>query len=93
MSAGNNVTLRSLFPDTMVMIRVSGFHPESGTLTTTVCWPIVRLSDIGVVFPVSTPSMETAAPVGYDVTFNEPLPLCANAGTEIVESSNRIENT
>jgi hypothetical protein len=34
---------------------------------------------IGVTFPVSVPSMETFAPEGNDVTFNEPLPFCEPA--------------
>jgi hypothetical protein len=58
-TAGNNVTLRSLFPETTVTTRVSGFHPGLGTETVTVCSPRVRLADIGVVLPVSTPSIET----------------------------------
>lgn len=76
MSVGNKVTLKSLLPDTTVTVRVSGFHPELGTDTTTMCSPIETLSDIGVTFPVSTPSIATFAPDGYDVTFSEPLP-CA----------------
>jgi hypothetical protein len=76
-TAGSNVTLRSLFPDTTVTTRVSGFQPVLGTDTTTVCVPIVRLSDIGVVLPVSMPSITTLAPEGYEVTFNEPF--CAKA--------------
>src|SRR6476469_1057099 len=40
---GSNVTLRSLLPATMVTVRVSGFHPEFGMLTTTVWSPGDRL--------------------------------------------------
>src|SRR6266550_3780393 len=42
-NTGNKVTLRSLLPDTMVTVRVSGFQPELATATTTVCSPIERL--------------------------------------------------
>lgn len=76
-TVGSKVTLRSLLPETMVTVRVSGFHPEFGTRTVTTCSPTPTLSDIGVVFPVFTPSMITSAPEGYDVTLREPL--CANA--------------
>src|SRR6516225_2093352 len=76
---GSRVTLRSLLPDTTVTVRVSGFHPELGMETTTVWSPTARLTLIGVTLPVSVPSTETFAPEGNDVTFNEPLPLCAAA--------------
>jgi hypothetical protein len=36
-SVGSSVTLKSLFPDTIVTVRVSGFHPENGTDTVTLC--------------------------------------------------------
>ena len=42
---------------------------------------VVRLVLIGVVFPVSAPSIRTFAPVGNEVTFREPLPLCPAAAT------------
>jgi hypothetical protein len=32
---GSKVTLRSLFPETMVTVRESGFQPELGIETTT----------------------------------------------------------
>jgi hypothetical protein len=73
------VTLKSLLPETTLTTRESGFQPEFGTFTTTVCSPVLRLTDIGVVFPVSTPSIATAAPVGYDVIFSDPLLDCARA--------------
>jgi hypothetical protein len=46
------VTLRSLFPDTIVTVRVSGFQSELGTETSTKCAPTDKLWDIGVTFPV-----------------------------------------
>jgi hypothetical protein len=84
---GSRVTLRSLLPDTTSTVRVSGFHPEFGMETTTVCVPTATLTVIGVTLPVSTPSTETFAPTGNEVTFNAPLPLplpswaCRIAGT------------
>jgi len=74
---GSNVTLRSLFPETIVTVRESGLQPELGIETTT-WWgsPTERLILIGVVFPVSTPSTVTCAPVGKDVTFKFPVPFC-----------------
>jgi hypothetical protein len=86
---GSRVTLRSLLPDTTSTVRVSGFHPEFGMETTTVCVPTATLTVIGVTLPVSTPSTETFAPTGNEVTFNAPLPLplplpswaCRVAGT------------
>ena len=68
---------------TTVTVRVSGFQPELGTDTTTVCSPTGRLADIGVVFPVFTPSIDTLAPDGYEVTFSEPPPFCATAWTDM----------
>jgi hypothetical protein len=58
------VTLKSLFPLTTVTTRVSGFQPELGTKTVTVWSPTETLCDIGVVLPVSTPSIDTRAPEG-----------------------------
>jgi hypothetical protein len=84
-TVGNNVTLRSLLPETIVTVRVSGFQPLLGIATTTVWSPIARLTLIGVTLPVFAPSMVTLAPVGNDVTFSEPWPLCATA-----EALNRI---
>jgi hypothetical protein len=63
-----------LLPETTVTTRSSSFQPMPGTLTRTTCWPIETLALIGVVLPVSTPSIHTPAPDGYDVTFREPLP-------------------
>src|SRR5438552_1740552 len=74
---GSRVTLRSLFPETIVTVRVSGFHPEFGIDTTTMWSPTVRLALIGVVLPVSAPSMVTFAPAGNDVTLSAPPPFCA----------------
>src|SRR5262245_23491170 len=42
---------------------------------------------MGVIFPVSTPSTITLAPDGYDVTFNEPLPDCADGPAAISAKS------
>jgi len=58
---------------------MSGFQLEFGMKTTTGCEPTATLMLIGVTFPVSAPSTETLAPVGNEVTFNEPFPLCAPA--------------
>src|SRR6266403_147528 len=70
---GRSVTLRSLLPDTTTTGRVSGFHPEFGMETTTMCAPTATLIFIGVTLPVSTPSTETLAPEGNEVTFNAPF--------------------
>jgi hypothetical protein len=58
-NVGSRLTLKSLLPDTIDTIRVSGFHPELGTATVTVCSPIDRFTDSGVVLPVSIPSTLT----------------------------------
>jgi hypothetical protein len=70
---GSKVTLRSLLPDTISTVRVSGFHPELGMATTTVCVPTPRLIFMGVTLAVSVPSTETFAPEGNDVTFRDPF--------------------
>jgi hypothetical protein len=59
LSAGSSVTLRSLLPLMIVTLRVSGFHPELGMDTTTLWSPTGRLTLIGVILPVSTPSTAT----------------------------------
>src|SRR5258708_33441453 len=61
---GRSVTLRSLVPDTTMKVRVSGFHPEFGMETTTVCAPTLTLTLIGVTLPVASPSTATVAPGG-----------------------------
>src|SRR6266481_8072129 len=72
---GRSVTLRSLLPATTTKVRVSEFHPEFGMETTTVCAPRATLTLMGVTLPVSTPSTETFAPEGNEVTFNAPFEL------------------
>src|SRR5437899_9965790 len=69
---GRRLTLRSLLPATTTNVRVSEFHPEFGMETTTVCAPTATLTLMGVTLPVSTPSTETFAPEGNEVTFNAP---------------------
>src|SRR5713101_6021012 len=51
--------------------------------TTTMCVPTATLIFMGVTLPVFTPSTETFAPEGNDVTFNAPFVVCARrtAGT------------
>src|SRR6185503_6630883 len=85
-NTGSKVTLRSLFPETMVTGRVSGFQPELEINTVTICSPMLRLIDIGVVLPVLTPSIVTWAPEGNDVTFKVPLPDCARTPVEHTSS-------
>jgi hypothetical protein len=58
---GKSVTLKSLFPGTIVTVRVSGFQPEPGIRTITTWSPSARLTFIGVTFPVFTPSTITSA--------------------------------
>ena len=43
------------------------------------CVPTETLTLIGVTLPVSTPSTDTCAPEGNEVTFNEPFELSATA--------------
>src|SRR5260370_36711708 len=78
---GSKVTLRSLLPATTSTGRESGFHPEFGMETTTVCAPTATLILMGVTLPVSTPSTETFAPEGNDVTFNAPFDPSARRAT------------
>jgi len=79
---GTSVTLTSVTPlSTMTSIE-AGFQAEFGGETRTVWRPMKRLMLIGVVFPVSTPSMATRAPDGKDVTFSAPLPDCAATAVE-----------
>ncbi len=78
---GSNVTLRSLLPATTTKGRESGFHPEFGMETTTVCAPTGSLILMGVTLPVSMPSTETFAPEGNDVTFNTPFDPSARRAT------------
>src|SRR5688572_15472314 len=80
--------LKSLLPETIVTVRVSGFHPESGSDTVTVWSPREMFTLVGVTLPVSIPSMTTVAPAGYDVIFSEPLP-CARAATGITPMTSR----
>jgi hypothetical protein len=86
--SGKSVTLRSLFPGTIVTVRVSGFQPVPGMRTMTTWSPSARLTFIGVTFPVSTPSTITWAPDGKDVTFNVPAAAGAapitNAATAMI---------
>src|SRR5262249_23659409 len=44
-------------------------------------------------FPVSTPSIVTLAPEGYEVTFREPLGFCALAGTQTALRKRRRPST
>jgi hypothetical protein len=76
-SVGNNVTLRSLLPSVTVTLRLSGLHPELGIITVTSWSPTETDDDIGVVFPEFTPSIQTWAPEGNDVTFRDAF--CAKA--------------
>jgi hypothetical protein len=78
---GSRVTLRSLLPGVTWMVRVSGFHPEFGMETMTVCIPTAALMVIGVTLPVSTPSTETDAPAGNEVIFSAPFCASRAAGT------------
>src|SRR5260370_6255705 len=80
---GRSVTLRSLLPDTTTTGRVSVFHPEFGMETTTMCAPTATLIFIGVTLPVSTPSTETFAPEGNEVTFNAPFDESARRATGV----------
>jgi hypothetical protein len=63
--------------------------------TTTVCEPTATLMLIGVTFPVSAPSTETLAPVGKEVTFNEPFPSCATVlpGATKTKTANTVIQT
>jgi hypothetical protein len=90
---GNKVTLRSLLPEATSTVRVSGFQLEFGTETTTVCVPTETLMLIGVTLPVSSPSTDTLAPEGNEVTFN--APFCAPALLGISNSApiNAINQT
>jgi hypothetical protein len=76
---GSNVTLRSLLPSVTSTVRVSAFQPDFGMATTTLCQPTATFMLIGVTLRVSAPSTHTLAPVGNEVTFNEPCPPCATA--------------
>jgi hypothetical protein len=87
---GNNVTLRSLLPETIVTVRVSVFQPLFGIATTTTWSPIDKLMLIGVTLPVSVPSMVTFAPVGNDVTFSVPWPVCATEKALNIVSAQKI---
>src|SRR5260370_19857353 len=78
---GSRVTLRSLLPATTTKGRESGFHPELGMETNTVCMPTATLILMGVTLPVSTPSTETFAPDGNDVTFKAPFEESARRAT------------
>jgi hypothetical protein len=85
---GANVTLRSLLPAATSTIRVSGFHPEFGMETTTLCLPTETLVLMGVTLPVSAPSTETWALVGNEVTLNLPCSSsCARALPETSKSA------
>ena len=46
---------------------------------------------MGVIFPVFTPSTLTFAPEGNDVTFREPLPLCAERPADSKHTANALE--
>jgi hypothetical protein len=70
-----------LFPGTIITVRVSGLHPESGIRTVTVCSPSVRLTVIGVTLFIGMPSTTTAAPEGNDVTLSEPFAAAAVTAT------------
>jgi hypothetical protein len=84
---GSKVTLRSLFPEATSTLRVSAFQFEFGMETTTTCVPTKTLMLIGVTLPVSSPSTDTLAPEGNEVTFNAPFPPCAPALLGISKSA------
>src|SRR5216684_2732232 len=87
---GRSVTLRSLLPATTTKVRVSGFHPEFGMETTTVCGPTGSLILMGVTLPVSMPSTETFAPEGNEVTFNAPLDESARRATGVPSKNSAV---
>src|SRR4029077_9757011 len=58
---------------------------EFGMETTTMCVPTETLMLIGVTLPVSSPSTDTLAPEGNEVTFN--APFCARALLGISKST------
>jgi hypothetical protein len=87
---GSNVTLRSLLPAVISTVRVSAFQPDFGMATTTLCQPTATFMLIGVALPVSAPSTQTLAPVGNEVTFNEPFPSCAPALPGATKSTTAI---
>src|SRR6266446_8022987 len=84
---GRSVTLRSLLPATTTKVRVSEFHPEFGMETMTVCAPTATLTLMGVTLPVSTPSTETFAPEGNEVTFNAPFDESARRATGVASKN------
>ena len=73
MDAGINVTLKSLFPSTIVTVRVSICQPLPAVRTVTAWSPVGRLIVMGVVLPVETLSTRTSAPPGKDVTLSVPF--------------------
>src|SRR5260370_34234309 len=87
---GRSVTLRSLLPDTTTTERVSGFHPEFGMETSTMCAPTATLMFMGVTLPVSTPSTETFAPEGNEVTFNAPFDESARRATGVPSKNSAV---
>jgi len=52
-----------------LIVLVSVVHPAAATDTAILCWPGLMLrNSIGVTLPVSTPSIQTFAPSGNEVT-------------------------
>src|SRR5215472_8570677 len=76
---GNRVTLRSLLPANTSTSRTSALQPELGMETITLCQPVETSMLMGVILPVSLPSMDTFAPDGNELTFNVPCLVCAPA--------------
>src|SRR5215472_13164935 len=74
---GNRVTLRSLLPANTSTSRASALQPEFGMETVTLCQPTATSVLMGVVLPVSLPSIDTFAPDGNELTFNVPCFVCA----------------
>src|SRR5207302_10171621 len=87
------VTLMSLLPCTTSTVRVSGCHPELDKETFTWCDPTRSSMCIGVTFRMSTPSTDTWAPDGKDVTLNSAPSACRSLQAPANNVKNKTEHT